>query len=313
MKAVVINDFGGIEQLKLVDLKKPEPKEGEVLVHIKATSVNPVDYKIREGKFKGRTPHNFPVILGWDVAGIIEDRGHGTRRYEVGEEVWAYIRRPEIGEGSYAEYVCLPESYLSNKPANLSFEESATIPLVGLTAYQSLFDAGKLHSGQTVLITGASGGVGSMAVQLAKNIGAKVIGVASRKNKDYVKNILGADDFIDYTSNNFADSVTEKVDLVFDTVGGNTLETAPKILKDQGRVVSIAGKLDKEKVKNTFNTTFVYVFVEPHSKQLDQLRDLVEKGMLKPHLQNTFKLEDIKKAHELIETGHTTGKIAITI
>ncbi|MGM0498042.1 MAG: NADP-dependent oxidoreductase [Bacteroidota bacterium] len=313
MKAIAIEEFGGRDKLQLTYLETPKPGEGEVLVRIKATSVNPVDYKLREGYLKGRLPHQFPIILGWDMAGIIEGRGHSSRRFDQGEEVWAYARRPLVQNGTYAEYISLPESYLSRKPKGLSFEEAASMPLTGLTAYQSLFIAGQLQSGQKALLIGASGGVGTMAVQLAKIKGAEVFAVSGGKNKEYVMNELQADHFIDYKKDQLSGAVDEKVDVVFDMVGGVQLQETHKLVKSGGKIVSIAGKFEDIALLKEENKTFHYVFVEPHSRQLDELHDFYNEGHLNPHVNKVFSLEEMKKAHRLIESGHTTGKIAISI
>ena len=313
MKAIAIEEFGGKEKLQLTYMEKPNPREGEVLVRIKATSVNPVDYKLREGFLKGRLPHQFPLILGWDMSGVIEGRGHSARRFDQGEEVYAYARRPLVQNGTYAEYISLPESYLARKPQGLNFEEAASVPLTGLTAYQALFVAGKLQPNQTVLLIGASGGVGTMAVQLAKIYGAHVIAVASGDNKDYVLNELNADQFIDYKQQTLLETLDEKVDLVFDMVGGAQLQETNELVKSGGEIVSIAGKYEDIALLKKENKTFSSVFVEPHSRQLDELAELIKAGKLKPHVQQVFDLDEIKEAHELIESGHTRGKIAVRI
>ena len=313
MKAITIEEFGGRDKLQMNYMERPNPGEGEVLVRIKATSVNPVDYKLREGFLKGRLPHQFPVIPGWDMSGVIEGRGHSARRFDQGEEVWAYARRPLVQNGTYAEYISLPESYLARKPRSLTFEEAASVPLTGLTAYQALFVAGQLQAGQTVLLIGASGGVGTMAVQLAKIQGANVIAVASGKNKDFVLNELGADQFVDYRKENFLEAQAGQADLVFDMAGGAQLQQTDKILKKGGKIISIAGKFEDTTMLKKEGKSFKYVFVEPHSRQLDELHDYIENSRLKPFVQDIFPLADIQKAHEMIETGHTTGKIAITV
>ncbi|GHA80628.1 NADP-dependent oxidoreductase [Pontibacter akesuensis] len=310
MKAAVYDAFGGAAKVQVKTLDVPELQEGEVLVRIKAAAVNPVDSAVREGYLKDFLPYEFPVIPGWDVAGVVEERGFSARRFAVGDEVYAYARRPLVKYGTYAEYIVLPESYLSRKPQNLSFEETAGIPLVGLTAYQSLFDAGKLQQGQSVLILGASGGVGTIAIQLAKEKGATVIGVASEKNHSYMKE-LGADHTITYKDTHIGDSVKEVlpegVDLIFDCASGETLEQALSALKPSGKLVSILNQgqdLDK-------SIDFAYVFVEPNSSQLDRLRELAEAGKLKVHVSETYKLQETAEAMRQIETKHTTGKIVI--
>ncbi|MFT2010871.1 NADP-dependent oxidoreductase [Pontibacter sp. 13R65] len=310
MKAVLYEEFGGPDKLKVQTVPVPELKEGEVLVRIKAAGVNPVDYAVREGYLKDYLPSSFPIIPGWDVAGVVEDRGFSARRFEPGDEVYAYARRPHVQNGTYAEYIVLPETYLAKKPQNISWEEAAGIPLVGLTAWQSMFDAGKLQEGQTVLILGASGGVGSLAIQLAKAKGAKVIGVASERNHAYMKE-LGADFTLDY-KNNHVGEVAKKlmpngVDLIFDCASGETLEQSLQVLKPGGKLVSILHQgegLDP-------NIDFKYVFVEPNARQLYQLRELVESNQLQVHVSKTYRLEEAIEAQKQIQTLHTKGKIVI--
>ena len=310
MKAATYEEFGGTEKIKISTVAVPEAGEGEVLVRIRAAGVNPVDGAVREGYLKDFLPYTFPVIPGWDMAGVIEARGFSARRFEVGEEVYAYARRPMVQYGTFAEYIVIPESYLARKPQHMSFEEAAGIPLVGLTAYQSLFDAGNLQEGQTVLILGASGGVGSLGIQLAKARGATVLGVASEKNHAYMKE-LGADSTIDYKNQDVGAAVRalapDGVDLIFDCTSGDTLQQSLKALKPAGKLVSI---LNHGKDLNPA-IDFQYVFVEPNSSQLDRLRELAETGQLKVHVSKTYTLAETAEALDQIETLHTRGKIVI--
>lgn len=315
MKAVIIKEFGGIDKLEVAEIPKPEPDEGEVLIRIKAAGVNPVDYKIRSGLYQGRMPIELPAILGWDVAGIVEKNGFGASRFDPGEEVFAYTRRKVIKNGTYAEYMVLPESFLAYKPKSLSFEEAAAIPLAGLTAYQSLLQKGKLMKNETVLILGATGGVGSFAIQIAKNVGAKVVAVASKKNVSYAIS-LGADDFIDYTSGNLSEEIAQrypdKFDLVFDCVGKDTLEKAYQYVHHGGRLVSILGQVNQE-LAEKHKVLFSYHFVEPNVKNLNQITSWIGEGKFKVHVDQKLPLDEAAKAHELIESGHTTGKIVLVV
>jgi len=310
MRAVYYNEFGSTNVLKVGQLDIPEIKEGEVLVKIKAAAINPVDAAVREGHLKNFIPYQFPVIPGWDVAGVIEERGFGARRFAAGDEVYAYARRPMVHYGTFAEYIVLPESYLALRPKNLSFEETAGIPLVGLTAYQSLFDAGKLQQGQTVLILGASGGVGSLGIQLAKAKGAHIMGVASEKNHAYMKK-LGASETINYKGVNIGEAVknivSAGVDLIFDCASGETLHQSLSALKPAGKLVSILNHgehLDK-------NINFQYVFVEPNATELAQLCKLAEEGKLHVPVKQKYSLDNAVEAFKQIETHHTTGKVVI--
>jgi NADPH:quinone reductase-like Zn-dependent oxidoreductase len=310
MRAAVLKEYG--EKLIIEEREKPSPKEGEVLVKIKASGINPVDQKLSLGYMKDRMPSEFPIVLGWDMAGVVEENGHSARRFRVGEEVYAYARRPLLHAGTFAEYIALPESYLSKKPVNISFEEASGVPLAGLTAYQSLFDAGKLKADEAILILGASGGVGTFAVQLAKYHGSKVIAVASKKNHDYLTEI-GADYCIDYKDNRVEEALKEisstGVDMVFDAVGGDSTKIGEKCLKENGRIVSIASQGDTLEE----STNFTFVFVEPNSRELDHMSEIIEAGNIKIPVQKTYKLEEVNEAFDQIDTGHTQGKIVISL
>ncbi len=310
MKAANYDEFGGVEEVKVSEVDLPELKEGEVLVKIKAAGVNPVDAVVMKGQYKDMMPHHLPIIPGWDMAGVVEKRGHAARRFEKGDEVYAYARRPEVKWGTFAEYIIIPESYLSLRPKNVSWEEAGGLPLAGLTAYQSLYSAGDLKENETVLILGASGGVGSFAIQLSKIRGAKVFAVASKKNHSYMKS-LGADHTIDYKNEDIGEAVKKiapkGVDLIFDCTKGESLKQSLKALKDSGKLVSILSQ--GEEVDKDIN--FQFVFVEPNSKQLHHYRELVEEGKIKIEVNKTFPLEKTTDVLAQIKTLHTTGKIVI--
>ncbi len=310
MRAVYYEQFGGTEVLKTGQLDIPDIKEGEVLVKIKSAAINPVDAAVREGYLKAFLPYQFPIIPGWDVAGVVEERGFSARRFNVGDEVYAYARRPLAHLGTFAEYIVLPESYLAIRPKSLSFEEASAIPLVGLTAYQCLYVAGNLQKGQTVLILGASGGVGSIGIQLVKAKNARVIGIASEKNHEYMKT-LGADETIDYKDVNIGKAVKkilhEGVDLIFDCTSGETLQQSLIALKPTGKLVSILNR--GENLDKSIN--FQYVFVEPNATQLTHICQLAEEGKLKVHVSQRYNLDNAADAFREIETHHTTGKIVI--
>ena len=242
MKAIYINEFGGVDKfIYSTDFPKPEVKEGELLIRVKAASVNPVDSKIRQGLLVSRVPTEFPAVLGWDFSGIVEDIGFGVSRFKKGDEVYSYARRPVIKNGTYAEYISIPECYVALKSHKMSFNEASALPLVGLTALQSLNKAG-LKNGMTVLILGASGGVGSIAIQLCKIFGAKVIGLASSANAEYIKD-LGADYVLDYDKSDwlsvFRSQFSEKADIVLDCISGETASTSFQCLKKDGVFISI--------------------------------------------------------------------------
>ena len=229
MKAIVIDSFGGIDQLKMKPVPKPIPEDNEVEIEIAYTGVNPVDWKIREGMLKARMPYKFPLIPGWDASGIVSSKGKKASKFEVGDEVFAYCRKPAIQWGTYAEYICCDENHVALKPKNISFAEAASIPLAALTAWQVLFDVGKLQKGHTILIHAGAGGVGGFAIQFAKNLGAKVFSTCSASNLDYVKH-LGCDRPIDYKAQNFVEVIKQEVpqglDFVLDTMGGKFFKKA---------------------------------------------------------------------------------------
>lgn len=312
MKAAFIEEYGDLTNIKTGQLDKPQVGEGNVLIRVKAAGVNPVDAAIARGMLKDAIPGEFPLIPGWDVAGVVEETGHPVSRFSPGDEVYAYARRPKIQHGTFAEYVSLPESYLAERPSNISMEEAGGIPLVGLTAYQSIFDFGRLKKGQTLLILGASGGVGTLAIQLAKSVGATVIGVASEANHEYMKE-LGADITIDYKDNHVGEAVKkirpEGVDLIFHCSRGDSFTQVMEtdVLKDGGKVVSIT----KSKPDINDDIEFKYIFVEPNAEQLEHIAVLVNNGKIKVPVSKTYSLDEAGEALQEIEKLHTRGKLVI--
>lgn len=313
MKAAFFEEFGELNNIIIGEMDRPEPKEGEVLVKVEAAGVNPVDAAVARGMLKDAIPTEFPAIPGWDTGGTVVENGFSARRFKEGDEVYAYARRPTVCKGTFAEYVALPESYLAKRPKNISMEEAGGIPLVGLTAYQALFDAGNLKEGQTLLILGASGGVGTLAIQLAKSVEASVIGVASMKNHEYMKS-LGADETVDYSDGNVGKQVAELTDghvgLIFHCSRGNSLSESmeAEILSDDGKVVSIT----KSKPEDGWNVAYEYVFVEPNSSQLNHMAELAEQGKLKVPSTKTYSLDETAEALKAVETLHNRGKLIIT-
>lgn len=309
-KAAFYEEFGEHDDINIDSIELPDLGEGEVLVNIKAAGVNPVDASIVQGHLDNAMPHEFPLIPGWDMSGVIEDRGFAARRFNIGDDIYAYARRPFVQWGTFAEYTVIPESYLSRKPDDISHEESAAIPLVGLTAYQSIYESGDLQDNQTVLILGASGGVGSIGIQLAKVKDANVVGVASKQNHDFMSD-LGADETIDYKNEDIGEALKEiepeGVDLIFDCTSGKTLQESLPALKENGKLVSILNR--GENIDPDID--FEYVFVEPHARQLDHLRKLVESGQIEVPVTNSYTLGQAAAALEQIQTLHTTGKIVI--
>lgn len=306
-RAVVIEEYGHANQLKESKVTLPELGEHQVLVKVKATSVNPIDWKLREGYLAQMMPWDFPIILGWDVAGEIVEVGSAVSDWQVGQAVFA---RPETTRfGTYADYTIVDDHLLAHKPESISFEELAAVPLAGLTAYQALFTHGKLKAGEKVLIHAGAGGVGIYAIQLAKNAGATVITTASQKNHALLKE-LGADQVIDYQTTDFSE-VLEDVDLVFDTMGGDVQRDSFKILNENGRLISIVSQPDDELAKNV--AVAESIWLQPDGKQLQAIADLMADGKVKSVIGHTYPLtaEGVKEAHELSETHHAKGKIVL--
>ena len=308
MRAIGIHEFGGRDKLQLLDLPEPKVPPDFVKIQVRAAGVNPVDWKLREGRLEPRFPVVFPVVPGWDAAGVVDEVGPAVTDFSPGDEVFAYCRKHFIGEGTYAEFVSVPDAYVARKPESLTFEEAAAIPLVGLTAYQSLFLAAGLTAGERVLISAASGGVGSFAVQLALDAGAEVIGVASEPNRDRMLE-LGAYEVIDRSRDVVAatrELVPEGVDVAFDLYGDERLGDA---VCDGGRLVSIASP----PTYRDRGVVSLYVFVRPDGEQLGELATLADDGRLVVDLAEVLALEQAARAHELSEAGHTRGKLVLRV
>lgn len=301
MKAVVISEYGDNDVVEYIDVDRPEPRAGEVLVKVHAAGVNPVDWKIRGGLGQ-RLGMSLPIHLGGEIAGTIEKVGEDVSMFQIGDAVYGII-----SSGGFAEYAVAMAEHLSRKPINLDFVQAAAIPLGALTAWQAIFDLAKLSIGQRLLITNSSGGVGSLAVQLAKAAGAHVTAMASAHNEDYVRS-LGADDFIDYRTQRFED-VAHDMDVVFDTVGGETFERAFSTLRKGGFLVT-AVAFPKDEA-HQHGVSAARVFCKPNADQLASFRELVEGGKLKSHVAKVFPLASIKEALALSEAGRTRGKIVL--
>lgn len=311
MKATVIDRFGGPEELVTREVPDPDVGPDSVLIAARAAGVNPVDFKIRQGYLEGAFPHHFPLISGWDVAGVVEAVGPAVGRFAVGDEVYAYCRKTEIAAGTYAERVAVPDTFVAHKPRTLSWVESAAIPLAGLTARQALVDRMEVATGQTVLVTAAAGGVGHLAVQIARSLGAEVIGTASEANHEYVRS-LGAAAVVDYAGDVAAavrERYPEGVDAAFDLYGGDTLSSAIAALSEAGQVTSIA---DPEGVKQ-LSARGHYVFVRPDAMGLEDLAWRADAGELRPEIAETFPLDRAADAHRLLEGGHVRGKLVLEI
>jgi NADPH:quinone reductase-like Zn-dependent oxidoreductase len=310
MRAAIYDQYGAADVLDVREVADPPVGPDTVLVRVKATSVNPVDWKIREGYLQGAYPHHLPVIPGWDVAGVVEAVGPAVRTgVQVGDEVYGYVRRDDVAFGTTAELVPAPERTVTAKPTSLSFEEAAAVPLAGMTAYQALTEALEVGSGDRVLVHAASGGVGQFAVQIAKSLGATVIGTAGPANHELVRS-LGADEVLDYNAGPISeqlDQVGGQVDAVLDLVGGEALADAPKQVKDTSRIASV---IEADTVLGLGGT---YVFVRPERAHLDALAALADAGKLTVTVAKTFGLDQVAEAHRLSEAGHPAGKVVITL
>jgi NADPH:quinone reductase-like Zn-dependent oxidoreductase len=308
MKAVCIYSYGGPEVLVYEDAPCPHPGDGEVLVKVHAAGINPVDWKIREGHLKEMLHHTLPLILGWDVSGVVEALGTGLKRLKVGDEVFS---RPDISrDGAYADFIVIKESEVALKPRSIDHIHAAALPLAGLTAWQTLFDAGALAAGQRVLIHAAAGGVGSLAVQLAKWKGAFVIGTASERNHDFLRK-LGIDQVVDYERERFEEAVPP-VDVVLDTLGGEVQERSWKVLKPGGILISIVSPPSAEAAA-AHGVRQAFVFTKPDAAQLAEIAKLADADKLKVIVETVLPLSDATRGQELSERGHTRGKIVLRV
>lgn len=304
MKAVILNEYGSNDVVQYTDIDRPAPQAGEVLVKVRAAGINPVDWKIRDGLGK-RMGLSLPIHLGGEIAGTVEMLGSDVSVFNEGDAVFGII-----GTGGFAEYAVVKAADLTRMPANLDFVQAAAVPLGALTAWQAMFDLGQLAAGQRLLVTSGSGGVGSLAIQIAKASGAHVTAMASGRNESYVRS-LGVDEFIDYTRQPF-EQVACDMDVVFDTVGGDTFQRAFHTLK-KGGVLVTAVEFPKEEEAQRYGVRAARVFCKPNVGQLEDIRNLVEGGQLKAHVGTVLQLADIWEALELSQTGRTRGKIVLQI
>ena len=295
--------------LRFEDAPRPTPDSGELLIRVHAASVNAIDWKVRAGYLKDVFPLPLPFIPGWDVSGIVEAVGSGVTKFKKDDEVYARPDGARSGQGAYAEYVVVEETEAALKPKSIDHVHAAAIPVVGLTAWQAQFDTAALNKGQRVLIHGAAGGVGSFAMQLAKWKGAHVIGTASGRNQVFLRE-WGVDEPLDYEKTRFED-VVHDVDVVLDTLGGDTQNRSWKVLKKGGILVSIVSPPSAEEAaKHGVRSAF---FSHPSSSQLSEIAKLVDAGKLKPVVETVLPLSDARRAHELNETGHARGKIVLKV
>jgi NADPH:quinone reductase-like Zn-dependent oxidoreductase len=308
MKAIVVHEYGGLEVLKYDDAPRPEPKENEVLIRVKAASVNPVDVAIRKGYLKEFTGNKFPLILGMDASGVVEKVGANVPKFKVGDPVIAFFTL--AGQGGYAQFVVATENEIAPKPSAITFEQAAAVPAAGSTAWTALVETGNLKARQTVLIHGGSGGVGHFAIQIAKARGAKVIATASSANQDFLKQ-LGADVAVDYTKQKFED-VAKDVDLVLDSVGDDTLKRSYGVVRKGGMIVSIVDDVDRNELA-AHGIRGAAIRTEPNEKTLEELARLIDAKKVAPVVSQVLPLSEVGKAHQQIATRHTRGKIVLKV
>lgn len=313
MKAIILNDFGGPENLVATDLPIPEIKDGELLVKVKCISINPVDIKTRKGKaLASKLKDDKPIILGWDIAGTVVRPGGAVTGFSEGDEVFGMINFPGHGK-AYAEYVAAPAGHLALKPEKTSFEHAAATTLAALTAWQCLTVHYKINRGDKILIHAASGGVGHFAVQIAKHFGAYVIGTSSAANRELVLS-LGADEHIDYETKKFED-VSAVVDFVLDTIGGDNIDRSLQVIRPGGAIISIPSGLnesvvEKAKARGVHGSHFL---VSSNGNDMRSLAALLENGTIQPHVSQVFAFDDIASAHRQVESGKTAGKVVVKI
>ena len=306
MKAIVVHEYGGPEALKYEDVPRPEPKDNEVLVRMIAAGVNPVDALIRSGKYAKFFGTTLPLIPGYDIAGVVEKTGAKVTKLKVGDPIYAYV----MWGGGYAEYAVATEGEAAAKPKSITFVEAASVPLAALTAWQALIDTAKLSAGQTVLIHGGSGGVGSFAIQIAKAHGAKVIATASTPNQDLLKQ-LGADVAIDYTKTKFED-VAKDVDVVLDSVGKDTLARSYGVIRKGGFIATLVAQPDQAEL-DKHGIHGASISVKPNSDELMKITKLIEEKKIKPVVSQVLPLTEAVKAQEQAATHHTRGKIVLKV
>lgn len=314
MRAAAINGFGGPEVIEIMDLPRPVVGPDTVLVKVAAAGVNPVDFKIREGRQTGRYPHHFPLILGWDVAGVVEEVGAAVTAFQPGDRVCAYARKSCVEHGTYAEYVTVVEESVSHAPSSVDLVRAAALPLASLTALQAMQAAG-VAAGETVLVHGGAGGVGSFALQLLAASGARVLATGSARNHEYLRDLRAEpiDRHADLAAQ-VRELEPDGVDAMLDLAGGpGAVAATAGVVRDAGRVCSLLGMPDLGDEGPSRGLRAFYVFVRPYGSQLAELRARVDAGALTIPVHRTFPLEQAADAHRLIEQGGFTGKLALTV
>jgi NADPH:quinone reductase-like Zn-dependent oxidoreductase len=306
VRGAAYDRFGGLDVLTVRD-DLPDPPVGPdtVLVRVHAAGVNPVDVAIREGRLAGAYPHHFPIVPGWEVAGVVEAAGPAVVDFAPGDEVFGYVRRDDVQWGAMAEFVPAPQRCLAHRPQSLSFAESGALPLAGLTAYQALTEVLDVGEGDRVLVHRAAGGVGFNAVQIAVALGAHVVGTASPRNHGFLRD-AGVAEVLDYSAGPISAQLSEPVDAVLDLVGGDTLADAPQQVRDRSRIASVIDPVVNEMGGR-------YVFVRPDTHDLEELGRMADAGQLRVPIAKAFPLEQAAAAQALVGEGHVRGKVVVTL
>ncbi|MGY1824123.1 NADP-dependent oxidoreductase [Geodermatophilus sp. SYSU D00079] len=306
MRGAAYDRFGGLDVLTVrTDLPEPPVGPDTVLVRVHAAGVNPVDMAIRQGLLAGAYPHHFPIVPGWELAGVVEAAGPAVVDFRPGDEVFGYVRRDDVQWGAMAELVPAPQRCLAHKPASLSFAEAGALPLAGLTAYQALTEVLAVGEGERVLVHRAAGGVGFNAVQIAVALGAHVVGTASPRNHGFLRD-AGVAEVVDYSAGPVSAQLSEPVDAVLDLVGGETLADARGQVRDRARIASVV-----DPAVNDMGGR--YVFVRPDAHDLEELGRMADAGQLRVPIAKAFPLEQVADAQALVADGHVRGKVVVTL
>ncbi|MCH7958867.1 MAG: NADP-dependent oxidoreductase [Candidatus Hydrogenedentes bacterium] len=332
MRAVIMTEYGGPEVMRVEDIAEPEMGAGDVMVDVRAAALNPIDFKIRNGDMKQAMKFDMPLTMGFEMAGVVREVGSDVTKFKPGDEVYARVAGSRIG--CFSECIAVDESVVALKPPSLSFEEAASLPLAGLTAWQCLTDRMNVSQGQKVLIHAGAGGVGTLAIQFAKHLGAYVATTASPRNHEFLKD-LGADEVIDYTAEDFTEKCSD-YDAVLDTMGGTVLEKCFQVVKPGGWVVSITSMPDPEtavemgmplpvrlilrlmtrKVRGLARKAGVnyrFLFMNPNSEDLEGFNKLIAAGKLKPIIDKVYPLDEAVHAMNYLELGHARGKVVLKV
>lgn len=310
MKAAQFKDYGGPEVITIQEIPKPTPEGNQVLIEVHSATINPFDYKVRRGYMKDAMPLKLPLTIGGDLSGVVIDMGSEVTDFKLNDKVFGQSYAFGGGSGAIAEYAVASAENMAIKPKSINHIKSGSLPLVGVSAIQALEQHINLQKGQKILIHGGAGGIGSIAIQLAKYIGAYVATTATYEDMEFVKS-LGADEVIDYQKQKFEEKLSG-FDAVYDTVGGDTLDRSFKVLKKGGVLVSMLGEPSKD-LAAEYGVKVIGQNTQTNSKNLSRLAELVDKGVIKPKVDKVFTLEQIRQAFEYVETDHPKGKVVISI